>query len=121
MPTINFMLADGAEHAIDGEIGTPVMYLAKRNELPGILAECGGQCRCATCHVHIDPRWAAKLPKMKDDERETLEFADGVDDLSRLSCQIKITDEMDGLIVHVPQSQYGADSEPEPKPKPEPS
>ena len=114
MLTINFILADGTEHAIDGEVGTPVMYLAKRNELSGILAECGGMCCCATCHVHIDPRWISKLPKMEDDEQETLEFAEGVDDMSRLSCQIKITDEMDGLTVHVPEFQYCAAAKNEP-------
>lgn len=113
MPTINFILADGTEHAIDGQVGTPVMYLAKRNNLAGILAECGGMCCCATCHVHIARQWISKLPKMADDEQETLEFAEGVDDTSRLSCQIKITDEMDGLIVYVPESQYYAGSESE--------
>lgn len=106
MPTINFILADGAEHAIDGAVGTPVMYLAKRNKLSGILAECGGMCCCATCHVHIDRQWILKLPKMADNEQETLEFAEQVDELSRLSCQIKITEELDGLIVHVPAFQY---------------
>lgn len=111
MPTINFILADGTEHAIDGEVGTPVMYLAKRNELSGMQAECGGMCCCATCHVHIDPQWIATLPKMEEDERETLEFAEQVDDMSRLSCQLKITESMDGLIVHVPESQYFTDSE----------
>lgn len=106
MPVIHFILADGSEHAIDGEIGTPLMYLAKRNEFSGILAECGGACCCATCHVHIDRQWIARLPKMEDDEQDMLEFAEGVDELSRLSCQIKITDELDGLIVHVPKKQF---------------
>ncbi len=106
MPTINFILADGTEHAIEGELDTPIMYLARRNALQGILAECGGACCCATCHVHIDPDWMSKLPAMKDDERDMLEFAEGVDEFSRLSCQIKITDEIDGLVVHVPESQY---------------
>ncbi len=113
MPTINFILADGAEHAINGEVGTPVMYFAKRNKLSSILTEYDSQCRCATCHVYIDPQWISKLPKMADDDRETLEFVDGVDDMSRLICQLKITDEMDGLIMHVPESQYCAAAEPE--------
>ncbi len=106
MSVINFVLADGSEHAIDGEVGTAVMLLAKRNELAGILAECGGACCCATCHVHIDRQWIARLPQMEEEERDMLAFAEGVDDMSRLSCQIKITDALDGLIVHVPERQF---------------
>ncbi len=106
MSLIHFILADGGEHAIDGEVGVSLMYLAKRNALSGILAECGGACCCATCHVHIDRQWIARLPEMEEDEQDILEFAEGVDDLSRLSCQIKITDNLDGLIVYVPKKQF---------------
>ena len=106
MPIVNFILYDGTEHAIQGETNTPVMHLARRNELHGILAECGGACCCATCHVHIAPEWMGRLPQMKEDEEDMLEFAEGVDNFSRLSCQIKLTDEIDGLVVHVPESQY---------------
>ena len=106
MPTINFRLADGSELAVEGQVGTSVMLLARRNELSGILAECGGACCCATCHVHIDESWIDKLEEMEDDERDMLEFAEDVDSFSRLSCQIKITEKIDGLIVHVPEFQY---------------
>ena len=106
MPIVNFVLSDGTKHAIEGEIGTPVMHLARRNELPGILAECGGACCCATCHVHIDHSWMDKLKEMQDDERDMLDFAEGVDENSRLSCQVKLSPELDGIIVHVPESQY---------------
>jgi len=106
MPTINFILFDGTAHPIDGKIGTPVMYLARQNELPGILAECGGACCCATCHVHIAPEWMDKLPQMEEEEQEMLEFAEGVDSFSRLSCQIKLSEDIDGLVVHVPEFQY---------------
>ncbi len=106
MPVINFRLADGSELDAEGEVGTSVMLLARRHGLSGILAECGGACCCATCHVHIDESWIEKLDAMQDDERDMLEFAENVDSFSRLSCQIRITERIDGLIVHVPESQY---------------
>lgn len=106
MTTINFILANGERHAIDAEDGEVVMRVAVRNNFSGILAECGGACSCATCHVHIDRSWLDKLPPPLDTETEMLEFAEGVDDTSRLSCQLKITPQLDGLIVHVPESQY---------------
>lgn len=106
MTTIHFILANGDEHKIDADVGDVLMQIARRNELPGILAECGGVCSCATCHVHIDAKWYKKLPPIEEMEAEMLEFAEGVDDTSRLSCQIKITQELDGLIVNVPESQY---------------
>ena len=64
MPKINFILHDGSQHEIEGDVGTPVMHLARRNELPGILAECGGACCCATCHVHIDREWFPRLKQI---------------------------------------------------------
>ena len=106
MPTVNFILADGTEKAVTGDVNTPIMYLARKHDLPGILAECGGACCCATCHVHIDKEWMDRLPEMEEDERDMLDFAEDVDDFSRLSCQVKLTDELDGIVVHVPESQY---------------
>ena len=106
MPTVNFVLYDGSRRPIEGEVGTPVMYLARKHELPGILAECGGVCSCATCHVHVDPEWMEKLPPMEEDELDIIEFAEDVDEYSRLSCQIKLSEELDGLVVHVPEFQY---------------
>ncbi|MDD9858528.1 MAG: 2Fe-2S iron-sulfur cluster-binding protein [Gammaproteobacteria bacterium] len=106
MTTINFILADGSCHAVDTDDGDVVMRVAVRSGFSGILAECGGACSCATCHVHIDPSWYDKLPPMDELETEMLDFAEGVDETSRLSCQIKITPQLDGLIVHVPESQY---------------
>ncbi len=82
------------------------MQLARKSGFAGILAECGGVCSCATCHVHIDKAWMPKLSEMEELEKDMLEFAEDVDDTSRLSCQIKVTDELDGLVVHVPESQY---------------
>ncbi len=106
MTTINFILADGSRHAIDAGDGEVVMRVAVRSGFSGILAECGGACSCATCHVHIDKSWYKQVPLRSELETEMLDFAEGVDDTSRLSCQIKITPELDGIIVHVPESQY---------------
>ncbi len=106
MPIVNFILADGSQKTVEGECGTPLMFLAKNNHIDAILAECGGCCSCATCHVHIAPDWMARLPEMDDDEKELLEFAEGVDEYSRLSCQVKLTEALDGVVVHVPESQY---------------
>ncbi len=106
MPTIHYILHDGTEHALDASVGDSVMVVAVRENLPGILAECGGACSCATCHVHIDPAWVDRLPTMQPMEEEMLEFAEDVDDTSRLSCQLQITDQLDGLVVNVPEKQY---------------
>ena len=106
MPTIRYILHDGTEHAIDAPLGDSVMIVAVRNNFDGILAECGGACSCATCHVHIDPAWVDRLPPREELEEEMLDFAEDVDETSRLSCQLKITEDMDGLIVNVPESQY---------------
>lgn len=106
MPTINYVLHDGSTHAVEAKVGDSVMLVAVRNDFEGILAECGGACSCATCHVHIDPDWMGKLPVKDDLEEEMLDFAEDVDDYSRLSCQIKVTEELDGLVVNVPEKQY---------------
>ncbi|MGI9311205.1 MAG: 2Fe-2S iron-sulfur cluster-binding protein [bacterium] len=104
--TIHFILADGSRHAVAADDGDVLMQLARRQAFDGILAECGGVCSCATCHVHIDASWRERVPPKEEMEIEMLDFAEGVDQNSRLSCQIKITPELDGLIVHVPESQY---------------
>lgn len=103
---ITFILADGGEHTVAAEAGETLMRVAKRNNFSGVVAECGGACSCATCHVHIDKTWRDKLPPRESAETEMLEFAEGVDENSRLSCQINLTRELDGLIAHVPASQY---------------
>lgn len=106
MPEIHFMLPDGTLKSVQGTAGTPLMFLAKESGIEQILAECGGCCSCATCHVHVDPEWISRLPSMSDDEMDMLEFAEDVDESSRLSCQVIITDDLDGLVVRVPESQY---------------
>ena len=106
MTIINYVLHDGTVQSVEAADGDSVMIVAMRNNFEGILAECGGACSCATCHVHIAPEWMDKLPPMDDLEHEMLDFAEDVDQYSRLSCQIKITAALDGLVVNVPEKQY---------------
>jgi 2Fe-2S ferredoxin len=105
MPKITFITADGATYNIEAEAGSTVMEAAIRNLVPGIEAECGGACACATCHVHVDEKWLDTTGKAQPMEEDMLDFAYDVRPTSRLSCQIKVTDELDGLIVHVPERQ----------------
>jgi 2Fe-2S ferredoxin len=105
MPNITFNDSDGKSQTIDAEIGSTVMETAIRNNIPGIDAECGGACACATCHVYVDDAWIAKLPKPEQMEEDMLDFAYDVRPGSRLSCQIKVTAELDGLVVSTPEKQ----------------
>ncbi len=81
------------------------MVGAVKNDLKGIDAECGGGCACATCHVHIDPNWMGIVAAPGGEEMAMLEFTEGANENSRLSCQIKVTSELDGLVVYLPESQ----------------
>lgn len=83
-----------------------VMEAAVKNAVPGIEAECGGACSCATCHVYVDDEWREKTGQPDEMEEDMLDFAFDVRDSSRLSCQIKVSDELDGLVVHVPEKQF---------------
>jgi 2Fe-2S ferredoxin len=79
---------------------------AVKNLIPGIDADCGGACACATCHVYVDPAWMDKMPPKLDMEETMLDFAQELEPTSRLSCQIKVTPELDGLVVRTPKSQH---------------
>ena len=103
MPKINFVSADGAKHQIEADAGTSVMEAAVKNNIPGITAEWGGACACATCHVYV-PEGAA-LSAAGDMEKDMLEFAWEPKDNSRLSCQIILTEEMDGMTFEIPAEQ----------------
>src|SRR5690606_3772185 len=105
MPKITYIEHDGTERVVDAEVGSTVMETAIRNSVPGIVAECGGACSCATCHVHVDEAWAEKAGPPSPMEEDMLDFAFDVRPNSRLSCQIKVTDELDGLIVRTPEQQ----------------
>jgi 2Fe-2S ferredoxin len=106
MPTINFILKDGTSRSIDAKPGSSVMENAVRNNVRGIDAECGGSCSCATCHVYVDDAFIALLPAADEMENDLL---DGVASErqagSRLSCQITMTADLDGLTVRVPETQ----------------
>ena len=84
----------------------PVMEGAIKNKIPGIDADCGGACACATCHVYVAKEWIEKLPPKEDSEEDMLDFAFDVKDNSRLSCQITVSDELDGLVVNMPEKQF---------------
>lgn len=106
MAEINFRFADGSIATVDVAVGTTVMQAALTCGINGIVAECGGNALCATCHVYIDPRWLDDLPPVSEDENEMLECAASPrEENSRLSCQLPITANLDGLLVTVPKSQ----------------
>ena len=106
MAKITYIEFDGTEHAVEVRNGLTVMEGAIKNNVPGIDADCGGACACATCHVYVDPTWAGKTGERNAMEESMLDFADNVEPNSRLSCQIKVTDEMDGLVVRMPENQH---------------
>jgi 2Fe-2S ferredoxin len=106
MPKIKYIDQNGTERVIDVPVGWSVMEGAVNNSVPGIDADCGGACACATCHVYVDPKWLAKLPPKAELEENMLDFALEVRSNSRLSCQIKVSDELDGLTVTTPKSQH---------------
>jgi 2Fe-2S ferredoxin len=106
MPKVVFITLDGAQRVVDANAGESVMAVAVRNGIPGIIGECGGNCSCATCHVYVDGDFAPRVGGAKDMEDDLLDL--GVADrrdTSRLSCQIAVTDALDGLTVHVPAEQ----------------
>ena len=106
MAKITYIEHNGTEHVIDVPAGMTVMEGARDNNVPGIDADCGGACACSTCHAYIDPAWVEKIPPKEAMEEDMLDFAWQPDpDTSRLTCQIKVTEDMDGLIVRLPEKQ----------------
>ncbi|WP_310619203.1 2Fe-2S iron-sulfur cluster-binding protein [Flexibacterium corallicola] len=105
MPKITFITAAGERHDVDAASGSTIMETAIKFMVPGIEAECGGACACATCHVYVDPEWAAKTGSPEPMEEDMLDFAQDIRDTSRLSCQIKLDDSLDGIVVHIPETQ----------------
>ncbi|MEO1253208.1 MAG: 2Fe-2S iron-sulfur cluster-binding protein [Pseudomonadota bacterium] len=105
MPKITYIEHSGAEHQIDAETGASVMETAVKNMVPGIDADCGGACACATCHVYVDEAWLEKVGKPEAMEESMLDFAAEPKSNSRLSCQITVSDALDGLIVRLPEFQ----------------
>ena len=105
MIKVTFIDASGKAREIEASEGATLMEAAIKNAVPGIEAECGGACACATCHVFVDEAWIGKLPKKEQMEEDMLDFAFEVKPTSRLSCQIKLRPELDGLVVTTPARQ----------------
>jgi ferredoxin, 2Fe-2S len=106
MAKITYVEWGGREHVVDVPVGLTVMEGARDNAIPGIEADCGGACACSTCHVYVDPAWVDQLPPKDAMEEDMLDFAYQPDpERSRLTCQIKVTNEFDGLKVFMPEKQ----------------
>ena len=105
MTTITFIEHSGREYVVQATDGQSLMRAAVSNGVPGIDAECGGACACATCHVYVDDAWSEKVGQPSPMEEDMLDFAVDVRPTSRLSCQIKVTAALEGLVVHVPERQ----------------
>ena len=105
MAKIHFVDHKGETRTVEIENGATVMEAAIRNSIPGVEAECGGACACATCHVYVDEAWTAEVGEPEAMEEDMLDFAYDVQPNSRLSCQIKVRDALDGLVVRVPARQ----------------
>ena len=105
MPKITYIEHNGESHEIEVANGLSVMEGAVQNNIPGIDADCGGSCACATCHVYVDEKWFNKLSKKENAEQDMLDVAFEPSSFSRLSCQIIVSDELDGLVVKMPSKQ----------------
>lgn len=108
MPRVTYIEHNGTEHQVEVPVGLSLMRGAVNNGVPGIDADCGGECACATCHVYIEPAWLDRIgaPALGSMEESMLSFAAVARPNSRLSCQIEMRDELDGLIVHMPDGQH---------------
>ncbi len=106
MAKITYIEFEGTEHTVDVANGLSVMEGAIKNMIPGIDADCGGACACSTCHVYVDPKWTETVGKPEEMEEDMLDFAFDVKENSRLSCQMRVADEFDGLVVRMPEKQF---------------
>ena len=105
MPKITYIEHNGKAHTRDVHNDLSVMEGAIQNNIPGIDADCGGACACATCHVYVDKKWFDKLSKKEDAEQDMLDMAFEPNEFSRLSCQIIVSDELEGMVVKIPSKQ----------------
>jgi 2Fe-2S ferredoxin len=106
LPTIVYVQPDGSRREVEASSGTSVMRTAVLNDVPGIVAECGGSLMCATCHVYVEPGDLPRVPPRSEEEDEMLEVTEAERrDTSRLSCQLTVEDDLDGFTVHVPEAQ----------------
>ncbi len=105
MPKITYIEHNGTSHQIDVANGLTVMEGAVQNNIPGIDADCGGSMACATCHVYVKEDWFNRIPKKENGEEDMIDMAYEPNKFSRLSCQITVSDEIDGLVVQLPKKQ----------------
>ena len=106
MAKITYIEHNGTKHVVEVSTGLTVMEGARDNNIPGIDADCGGACACSTCHVYVHPDWVSKIPQSEDMEQDMLDFAYEPDpQRSRLTCQLQVTDDLDGLVVQMPEKQ----------------
>ena len=105
MPKITYIEHNGKSHTINVSNGLSVMEGAVQNNIPGIDADCGGGMACATCHVYVKEEWFDKLPKKEDGEEDMIDMAHEPNKFSRLSCQLTVSDKLDGLVVQLPEKQ----------------
>ena len=106
MPSITYVRADGERRTLEARVGVSVMQVAVDERIDGIVAECGGNAMCATCHVYVDPEWEARVPPITPDEDDMLDSTSSERrPSSRLSCQMMMTPALDGLVVHMPATQ----------------
>jgi len=105
MPKVIYIEFNGKKHEVDVPNGYSLMEGAVKNSVNGIDADCGGSCACATCHIYIDDQWTHKLPKIEEAERDMLDFVSNPKKESRLSCQIMMNDQLNGLVVKLPERQ----------------
>jgi len=106
MPKITYVENEGKSHTVEVDNGLTVMEGAVQNNIPGIDADCGGSMACATCHVYVDKSWVEKTGEAEQMEQDMLDFAFDVTEQSRLSCQVKVTDDLDGIIINLPEKQF---------------
>ena len=105
MPKVTYIEASGKKHEIQVDTGLSIMEGAVQNSVPGIDADCGGSCACATCHVYVDEQWTEKVPEITDAEKDMLDFAFEPKKNSRLICQFILEDSHDGIVVNLPSKQ----------------
>ena len=106
MTTVTFIEADGTRHTVDAADGASLMHAAVDNGVPGIDADCGGNCACASCHVYVDPAWFARSGARTEMEESMLSFAAGTQENSRLACQVQVGPALEGLVVTLPEGQH---------------
>lgn len=106
MVKVNFVAHDGKSWSVEAKSGESVMEIARENDIPGIVADCGGEMSCATCHVYVSEEWLEKVGRASADEADMLEMAIDPEENSRLSCQVVVDDSLDGLTVEIPATQF---------------